>query len=142
MLSFGFPRIAYPGAGTVYYYSFHLHYVTAKYNLLPPDNPDHEWIPGGTAYSDWLSYGHQAPGTVRRVFAVPVLLYQRVVFTWGPLLAVIFLLGLGGLLSLTARRRPAARGGAACARSGSCGRSAGEPSGCTGRRAAPPCCPG
>ena len=106
MLSFGFPRIAYPGAGTTYYYSFHLHYVTAKYNLLPPDNPGHEWIPGGTAYSDWLSYGHQAPGTVHRVFAVPILIYQRVVFTWGPLLAVIFLLGLGGLLSLTARRRP------------------------------------
>ena len=29
MLSFGFPRIAYPGAGTIYYYSFHLHYKTA-----------------------------------------------------------------------------------------------------------------
>ena len=43
MLSFGFPRIAYPGAGTTYYYNFHLHYVgtTAKYNLslLPPNNP-------------------------------------------------------------------------------------------------------
>jgi hypothetical protein len=110
MLSFGFPRIAYPGAGTTYYYSFHLHYVTAKYNLLPPDNPNHEWIPGGTAYSDWLSYGHQTPGTVNRVFAVPILIYQRVVFTWGPLLAVIFLLGLGGLLSVTARRRPGAEG--------------------------------
>ena len=37
--------------------------------LLPPDNPDHEWIPGGTAYQDWLSYGHQAPGVVHQVFA-------------------------------------------------------------------------
>ncbi len=71
MMSFGFPRIAYPGAGTTYYYSFHLHYVTAKYNLLPPDNPDHEWIPGGTAYQDWLSYGHQAPGVVHKVVADP-----------------------------------------------------------------------
>ena len=105
MMSFGFPRIAYPGAGTTYYYSFHLHYVTSKYNLLPPDNPDHEWIPGGTAYQDWLSYGHQAPGVVHKVFAVPVLVYQRVVYTWGPLLALIFLVGLGGLFSLTARRR-------------------------------------
>jgi len=79
--------------------------VTAKYNLLPPDNPNHEWIPGGTAYQDWLSYGHQAPGVVNRVFAVPILVYQRVVFTYGPLLALIFLVGLGGLLSVTAAGR-------------------------------------
>jgi hypothetical protein len=39
MLSFGFPRIAYPGGGTVYYYSFHLHYKSAHADLLPPDNP-------------------------------------------------------------------------------------------------------
>ncbi len=105
MMSFGFPRIAYPGAGTTYYYDFHLHYVTAKYDLLPPDNPAHEWIPGGTAYHDWMSYGHQAPGVVHRVFAVPILVYQRVVFTYGPLLAVIFLVGLGGVLSVTASGR-------------------------------------
>jgi hypothetical protein len=103
MLSFGFPRINYPGAGTVYYYDFHLHYKTAKYNLLPPDNPDHEWIPGGTAYHDWLSYGHQAPGRVIEAFAVPVLIYQRLVFTYGPLLALIFLVGLGGVIRV--RRR-------------------------------------
>jgi hypothetical protein len=103
MMSFGFPRIAYPGAGTTYYYSFHLHYVTAKYNLLPPNNPNHEWIPGGTAYQDWLSYGHQAPGVVHKVFAVPIAVYQRVVFTYGPLLALIFLVGLGGLIGV--RRR-------------------------------------
>jgi hypothetical protein len=102
-MSFGFPRIAYPGAGTTYFYSFHLHYVTAKYNLLPPDNPDHEWIRGGTAYQDWLSYGHQAPGVVHKVFAIPIAVYQRVVFTYGPLLALIFLVGLGGLIGV--RRR-------------------------------------
>jgi hypothetical protein len=111
LLSFGFPRIGYPGAGTTYYYSFHEHYVgtdaaTGKpISLLPPNNPGHEWIPGGTAYGDWLSYGHQAPGVVHKVFAVPVAVYQRVVFTYGPLLALIFLLGLGGLFSVTARRR-------------------------------------
>ena len=32
-------------------------------------------------------------------------MYQRVVFTYGPLIAVIFLVGLGGLFSVTARRR-------------------------------------
>jgi hypothetical protein len=101
MLSFGFPRIAYPGSGTVFYYSFHLHYKGSKHSLLPPDN--HTWVPGGTAYSDWLSYGHQAPGTVITVFAAPVLIYQRLVFTYGPLFALILLMGLGGVLAL---RRP------------------------------------
>jgi hypothetical protein len=111
LLSFGFPRIGYPGSGTTYYYSFHEHYVgtdaaTGKpISLLPPNNPDHEWIPGGTAYSDWLSYGHQAPGVVHKIFAAPIAVYQRVVFTYGPLLAIIFLVGLGGLFSVTARRQ-------------------------------------
>ena len=104
MLSFGFPRIAYPGAGTTYYYSFHLRYKTATISLLPPDN--HVWIKGGTAYQDWLSYGHQAPGRVITIFAVPIAVYQRLVFTYGPLLALIFLVGLGGLFSLRLSRRP------------------------------------
>jgi hypothetical protein len=114
LLSFGFPRIGYPGSGTTYYYSFHLHYVgtdaaTGKpISLLPPKN--HAWVsplvvPKDSAYNDWLSYGHQAPGVVHKIFAAPIALYQRVVFTYGPLLAVIFLLGLGGLFSVTARRR-------------------------------------
>jgi hypothetical protein len=106
LLAFGFPRINYPGAGTVYYYNFHLHYKTAKYNLLPPDNPKNPadyWIPGGTAGQDWVSYGHQQPGAVNEIFAIPVLLYQRLVFTYGPLLALIFLLGLGGVIGV--RRR-------------------------------------
>ena len=111
LLSFGFPRIGYPGSGTTYYYNFHEHYVgkdahTGKpISLLPPNNPDHEWIPGGTAYSDWLSYGHQAPGVVHKIAAAPIAVYQRVVFTYGPLLAIIFLVGLGGLFSVTGRRQ-------------------------------------
>jgi len=103
LLSFGFPRIAYPGAGTTYYYSFHLHYKTATQNLLPPNN--HVWIKGGTAYQDWLSYGHQAPGRVIKVFAAPIAVYQRLVFTYGPLLALILIVGLGGLFSLRRGRR-------------------------------------
>jgi hypothetical protein len=102
LLSFGFPRINYPGAGTVWFYDFHLHYyVAGKYTELPPDN--HSWIAGGTAYGDWLSYGHQAPGVVDEVFAAPIIAYQRVVFTYGPLLALIFLVGLGGVVRI---RRP------------------------------------
>jgi hypothetical protein len=114
LLSFGFPRIGYPGSGTTYYYSFHLHFTgtdaaTGKpISLLPPSN--HAWVsplvtPKDSAYDDWLNYGHQAPGVVHKIFAAPIALYQRVVFTYGPLLAVIFLLGLGGLFSVTARRR-------------------------------------
>ena len=103
MLSFGFPRIGYPDPGTTYYYDFHAHYVTAKYNMLPPDNPKNpadSWIPGGTAGQDWLSYGHENPGVVDPVFAYPLIAYERVVYTWGPLLAVIFLVGLGGVFSI------------------------------------------
>jgi hypothetical protein len=113
LLSFGFPRIAYPGAGTTYYYSFHLHYVVAStpttkgYSTLPPKTKT--WIGNNVktdnAYSDWLAYGHQAPGVVNTVFAAPILIYERVVFTWGPLLAVIFLAGLGGVISVTASAR-------------------------------------
>jgi hypothetical protein len=103
LLSFGFPRIAYPGSGTVSYYNFHLHY---KASYLPPNLKNHEWIPGGTAYEDWLSYGHQAPGRVITVFAAPIVIYQRLVFTYGPLFAVILLMGLGGVLALRRPLRP------------------------------------
>ena len=62
-------------------------------------------VPQNSAYGDWLSYGHQAPGVVHKIAAIPILIYQRVVFTYGPLLALIFLVGLGGLLSVSASRR-------------------------------------
>jgi hypothetical protein len=108
MMSFGFPRIAYPGAGTTYFYSFHLHYTGKNgQSLLPPKT--HSWIapltPADSAYADWVKYGHQAPGMVDKIFAAPIAVYQRVVFTYGPLLAVIFGVGLGGVLSVSARRR-------------------------------------
>ena len=109
MLAFGFPRINYPGSGTVYYYNFHLHYKTAKYSTLPPDNPNHEWIGGGTAYQDWLHYGHQAPGRVIKVFAAPILAYQRLVFTYGPLFGLILLVGLGGVIRVRRPVRPRLR---------------------------------
>src|ERR1700733_11277661 len=47
-LSFGIPRIAYPGPGTTFYYSFHTHYAAAAtatskgYTTLPPKNKS--WI--------------------------------------------------------------------------------------------------
>jgi hypothetical protein len=114
LLSFGFPRIGYPDAGTTYYYHFHFQYVgsdpvTGKpISLLPPKNQAKIpplVLPQNSDYNDWVNYGHQVPGVVRKVFAAPIALWQRVVFTWGPLLAVIFLVGLGGWFSVTARRR-------------------------------------
>ena len=92
--------------------------------------------PADSAYNDWLNYGHQAPGVVHKIFAAPIALYQRVVFTYGPLLAVIFLVGLGGVISVTAR------GGGARAPVPSCRCRRCVRCGCTGRRAAPRCCPG
>jgi hypothetical protein len=102
-MSFGFPRIGYPDPGTTLYYSFHLHY--SQRHLLPPKN--HEWIgpdiAANNAYADWLRYGGEAPGVVRKVFAIPLIGYQKIFYTWGPLLAVIFLTGLGGVFAI--RRR-------------------------------------
>jgi len=106
LMAFEFPRTDYPGPGTVYYYSFHAHYVTKQYSMLPPTAADlkkSSWIPGGTAYGDWMSYGHQKPGVINKIFAYPILGYQRIIFTWGPLLGLIFLIGLGGVIAV--RRR-------------------------------------
>jgi hypothetical protein len=106
LLPFGFPRIAYPRSGTTLYYSFHAQYKTATYDTLPPGanaTGQNSWIPGGTALGDWLSFGRLQPGVVDKVFAYPLIAYTRVFYTWGPLLAVIFLLGLGGVISV--RRR-------------------------------------
>jgi hypothetical protein len=116
LLSFGFPRIGYPDSGTTYYYDFHFQYVgydehTQKaISLLPPTTESWTpWkssgkLPEYSAYDEWLAYGHQAPGVVHKVFAAPIAVYQRVVFTYGPLLALIFLVGLGGLFEVTGRR--------------------------------------
>jgi hypothetical protein len=111
MLSFGFPRIAYPGVGTVYFYNFHLRFTGTHrgkpVSLLPPN--DHAWISpltqADSAYNDWVKYGHQAPGTVNKVFAAPLAVYQRLVFTYGPLLLVIFLTGLGGVIQVRRKGR-------------------------------------
>jgi hypothetical protein len=100
LMSLEWPMKNYPGAGTVYYYKFHLHYVT------PPKTQ--AWIPplttADSAYNDWLKYGHQAPGAVVEPFAVAIGGYERVVNTLGPLFGIIMLVGLGGVVTIT--RRP------------------------------------
>ncbi len=98
--AFEWPRENYPDVGTVsfYYFSFRTQTV--------PDN--HTWILGGTAYQDAVSYGHATPSRVNKSFARFDVKYQKYVYTWGPLLAVIVALGLGGVVRITGlgQRRP------------------------------------
>ena len=62
-LSVEWPRRPYPDAGTVYYYYFHRQPQTVPAN--------HSWIPGGTAYSDAVQYGHADPEPRRRAVRQP-----------------------------------------------------------------------
>jgi Dolichyl-phosphate-mannose-protein mannosyltransferase len=92
LLSVEWPRHKYPDAGTVSYYYFHLHP-----QVIPAD---HSWIPGGTAYQDAVQYGHASPSTVVEPFAVLIALYERLIYTYGPLFGLILLAGLGGLVRI------------------------------------------
>lgn len=94
IMAVSWPREQYPGPGTVYYYYFHRH---------PLPIPHHVWIKGGTADKDWVAYGHAKPGKVIEPFAAFMIGYQRVLYTWGPLLGIILAVGLGGLVRI---RRP------------------------------------
>lgn len=98
--AFIWPRTGYPDPGTVSYYYF---------RLQPQYVPDtHSWIPGGTAYQDAVRYGHASPSTVTEPFAAVVSLYEHLVYTYGPLLFVIFVVGLGGIVRVEGlrERRP------------------------------------
>jgi hypothetical protein len=96
------PRHAYPDPGTVSYYNFPLQPQTI------PDLTNHEWIPGGTAYQDAVHYGHANPSTIVEPFAALIALYGHIVYTWGPLLGLILLAGLGGVVRIEGlrERRP------------------------------------
>jgi hypothetical protein len=99
-LSVEWPRKNYPDKGTVGYYNF-----TLKTQWLPNSK---EWIAGGTAYQDAISYGHASPSRVVEPFASVIILWQRIVFTYGPLFGLIMLVGLGGLVRIEGlrERRP------------------------------------
>ncbi|HTX28374.1 MAG TPA: hypothetical protein VME19_15295 [Streptosporangiaceae bacterium] len=90
LLSVEWPRHKYPDVGTVGYYYFRLQ------PQVIPNN--HVWIPGGTAYHDAVRYGHASPSTVVEPFAALISLYQRIVYTYGPLFGLIVLTGLGGVV--------------------------------------------
>jgi Dolichyl-phosphate-mannose-protein mannosyltransferase len=100
VLSVEWPRQKYPDPGTVSYYYFRL-----QTQSIPAD---HTWIPGGTAYSDAVSYGHALPSTFVEPFASLIALYQHIVFTYGPLFGLILLTGLGGVVRIDGlrQRRP------------------------------------
>jgi hypothetical protein len=98
ILSFEPARRNYPGSGTIYFYYFHRHLVP-----IPGPAKHGPWIKGGYANQDWVTYGHAKPGEVVEPFAAFMIGYQRVFYTWGPLLGIIMLLGLGGRLKV---RRP------------------------------------
>ena len=91
-LSVEWPRQKYPDSGTVSYYYFHL-----KPQKVPAN---HSWIPGGTAYSDAVAYGHATPSRVVEPFAILIAGYERVFYTYGPLFGLILLTGLGGVLRI------------------------------------------
>jgi hypothetical protein len=99
-LSVEWPRQNYPDKGTVGYYNFTLHT-----QWLPNSK---EWIDGGTAYQDAVRYGHAPPSRVVEPFASVITLYQRIVYTYGPLFGLIMVVGLGGLVRIEGlrERRP------------------------------------
>ena len=99
-LAVEWPRHNYPDPGTVAYYYFRLQPQTI------PDN--HSWIPGGTAYQDAVSYGHANPSTIVEPFAALIALYERIIYTYGPLFGLIVLTGLGGVVRIEGlrERRP------------------------------------
>jgi len=95
-LTVEWPRHEYPDPGTVHYYYFQL-----KPQTIPAN---HSWIPGGTAYADAVQYGHATPSRVIQPFASLIDLYQRVIYTYGPLFGLILLVGLGGVLRIRRRQ--------------------------------------
>ena len=95
-LAVEWPRRPYPDAGTAYYYYFHLRPQT-----IPAGR---SWIPGGTAYSDAVQYGHATPSRVVKPFAILIGGYQRVFYTYGPLFGLILVTGLGGVVRIRRRQ--------------------------------------
>ena len=95
-LAVEWPQRPYPDAGTVYYYYFHLRPQT-----IPAGR---SWIPGGTAYSDAVQYGHATPSRVVEPFAILIAGYERVFYVYGPLFGLILVMGLGGVARI--QRRP------------------------------------
>jgi hypothetical protein len=100
-LTVEWPRRNYPDSGTISNYYF---------RLQPKNVPDnHSWIPGGTAYQDAVHFGHASPSTVVRPFAVLISAYEHIVYTYGPLLGIILLTGLGGVVRIQGLRERRAR---------------------------------
>lgn len=82
-------RSPYPGAYTYNHY---------KFPYRRQDVPaNHSWIPGGTAAHDAHVYGRASPSRVVRPWSSAMRLYQRYIFTYGPLFGALMLAGLAGV---------------------------------------------
>jgi hypothetical protein len=95
-LAVEWPQRPYPDVGTVYYYYFHL-----KPQTIPANR---SWIPGGTAYSDAVQYGHATPSRVVEPFATLIAGYERVFYSYRPLFGLILVTGLGGVVRIRRRQ--------------------------------------
>ncbi len=83
-------RHPYPGAYTVSKYQF-----PCLPQLLPSGRT---WIPGGTPAADVRAYGRARPSRVAAPWSAALRVYQRYVYTNGPLFGLILLTGLAGLI--------------------------------------------
>jgi hypothetical protein len=82
-------RVPYPGTYTYNHY---------KFPYRPQHVPaSHSWIPGGTAAHDVKAYGGSTHTKVERPYSSAMRLWQRYVFTYGPLFGALLLAGLVGV---------------------------------------------
>ncbi|MBO0808936.1 MAG: hypothetical protein J2P32_11625 [Actinobacteria bacterium] len=103
VLAVDWRRLHYPSEYTTSHYYFHL----SPWPL--PDN--RAWIPGGTPARDARAYGRATASRVFLPAALPIAAYQRMFFTYGPLLGLILVTGLAGLARFRRRGSPGGRGG-------------------------------
>jgi Dolichyl-phosphate-mannose-protein mannosyltransferase len=82
-------RVPYPGTYTYNHYKF-----PYRAQHVPAS---HSWIPGATAAQDVKAYGGVTHTRVIRPYSSAMRLWQRYIFTYGPLFGALLLAGLAGL---------------------------------------------
>lgn len=83
-------RLNYPGTYTVSFYKF-----PYRPQVIPSNR---SWMPGGRPPGDIRAYGRATPSRVVRPFSSAMRVYQRYIYTYGPLVALMLLIGTGGLI--------------------------------------------
>jgi hypothetical protein len=82
-------RVPYPGAYTYNHYKF-----PYRSQHVPAG---HSWIPGATAAQDVKTYAGVTHTPVERPYSSAMRIWQRYVFTYGPLFGALLLAGLAGV---------------------------------------------